>query len=74
MALWSLFGRESSEEAFCVLGHFGVNARSLDFASGSLCESDAALGMPVCLRDDRFSWVMESGNYWSQEIKESESL
>ena len=34
-----------SEGAFCVLGHFGENARSLDFASGSLRESDAALGM-----------------------------
>jgi hypothetical protein len=34
-----------SEGAFCVLGDFGGNARSLDFASGSLCESDAALGM-----------------------------
>jgi hypothetical protein len=44
MALWSLFGRESSEGAFCVLGDFGGNARSLDFASDSLRESDAALG------------------------------
>jgi hypothetical protein len=34
-----------SEGAFCVMGDFGGNARSLDFASASLRESDAALGM-----------------------------
>jgi hypothetical protein len=45
MALWSLFGRESSEGAFCVLGIVGGKSRSLDFASASLRESDAALGM-----------------------------
>jgi len=35
------------EGVFCVLGWFGENTRSLDFASGSLRESDAALGMTV---------------------------
>jgi hypothetical protein len=67
MALWSLFGRESSEGAFCVLGERrgkeadpsaslgmtifrGGKSRSLDFASGSLRESDAALGMTVFSR------------------------
>jgi hypothetical protein len=58
-----------SEGAFCVLGDFGGNARSLDFASDSLCESDAALGMTNLLsdgvrkvRDAKFYLVMESEN------------
>jgi hypothetical protein len=47
---------------FLCLGHLRENTRFLDFASGSLRESDASLGMTVCLRDVRVSSVMESEN------------
>jgi hypothetical protein len=66
MALWSLFGRDCPRGLFVSWALVG-KSRSLDFASASLRESDAALGMTIFLGmtvfcGDRVSRVMEFKN------------
>jgi hypothetical protein len=48
---WAIVGgKEADPSAALGMTVFrGENARSLDFASGSLCESDASLGMTNCI-------------------------